>query len=146
MPAHRGSLEQDDNPDTKVPITYIPGTGEYKCTKLSTIVTRLNLGDYESEFHYGAMAYLQNIKKYILLYRVATQPWSVNNFLLLKSNKEDSLNIIDTSKKIQAFMNKCQGLIPVKYTRKRKRNSQTGSGRKGRRKGTRRGKTRKQRS
>lgn len=143
MPAHRGSLEQDDNPDTKVPITYIPRTGEDKCTRLSTIVTRLNLEDYESKFHYVAMAYLQNIKKYILLYRVATQPWSVDNFLLLKSNKEDSLDIIDTSKKIQALMNRCQGLIPVKYTRRR---SQSGTGKKGRRKGKKYGKTRKRRS
>jgi len=124
MPANRGSMrEETDNPDTKVPITYIPRTGTEACTRLSTIVMRLNLGDYDSKFHYGALAYLRNIQRYIFLYRDVNRPWTVDNFVLLKKNKEDSLDVIDSSKKIQAIMNKCQGIEPVGFTRKRKQNS-----------------------
>lgn len=122
MPANRGSMrEETDNPDTKVPITYIPRTGVDACTRLSTIVMRLNLGDYDSRFHYGSLAFLKNIQRYIFLYRDANRPWTVDNFILLKKNKEDSLDMIDSNKKIQDIMNQCQGIEPVGYTRKIKR-------------------------
>lgn len=121
MPANRGSMrESHDNPDTKVPITYIPRIGDESCTRLSTIVMRLNLGDYNANFHYGALAFLKNIQRYIFLYRNANQPWSVDNFMLLKKNKEDSLDMIDSSKKIQRFIDQCQDIRPVGITRKRK--------------------------
>ena len=132
MPANRGSMrEETDDPDTKVPITYIPRVGKESCKQLSTIVIRLNIGDYNSKFHYGALAYLQNISRYIFLYRHVNRPWTVDNFTLLKRNKEDSLDMIDTSKKIQRIMNKCQGIEPVGYTRKRKRRNKHGGKRGG---------------
>jgi hypothetical protein len=122
MPANRGSMrEETDTPDTKIPVTYIPRMGKDSSTRLSTIVIRLNLGDYDSKFHYGALAYLQNIHRYIFLYRHVNRPWTVDNFVLLKKNKEDSLDMIDSSKIIQSIMDKCQGIEPIGYTRKIKR-------------------------
>lgn len=122
MPANRGTMrEEHDNPDTKVPITYIPRKGYNSSSRLSTIVMRLNLGEYDSKFHYGALAYLSNLQRYIFLYRDANRPWTVDNFVLLKKNKEDSLDMIDTNKKIQNIMNNCQGIEPVGYTRKNTR-------------------------
>lgn len=122
MPANRGSMrEEHENPDTKVPITYIPRRGHNSSSRLSTIVMRLNLGEYNSKFHYGALAYLHNLQRYIFLYRHVNRPWTVDNFVLLKKRKEESLDMIDSNKKIQDIMNKCQGIKPVGYTRKNKR-------------------------
>ena len=121
MPEKRGSMREDNEiPDTKVPVTYVPRSGQNSSTRISVIVQRLNLGDFNSRFHYGAMAYVSNIKKYVLFYRVATHPWTVDQFVVLKKYKEASLDMIDGSKKIQDLINKCQGLIPVRNTRKRK--------------------------
>jgi hypothetical protein len=121
MPANRGSMREDhDAPDTKVPITYIPRLGKNACTRLSVIIVRLNMGEYNSVFHYGAMAYLSNLKRYVLFYRIATQPWSVDQFIPLKKHKEDSLDMIDRNKRIQHLINQCQDIVPVRLTRKRK--------------------------
>jgi hypothetical protein len=123
MPANRGSMrEEHDAPDTKVPITYVPRTGSNRSTKISTTIVRLNLGEYNSQFHYGALAYISSLKKYVLFYRVATDPWTVDRFIVLKKRKEDSLDMIDTDKKIQELMDKCQGMIPVSNRKKTRKN------------------------
>lgn len=124
MPAIRGSFhEEPEHPDTKVPVAFVPRRGEDSCRKISTIVSRLNLGDYNSQFHYGAIAYLKNIGSYIFLYRSVTQPWSVDNFVPLKKNLEDSLDIIDSDAKIQKIINECQGIKPLKFRKKTKKHN-----------------------
>lgn len=122
MPETRGS--NDDAPDTKVPVTYVPKDGPESCKTLSSIVARLNLGNYNGSYHYGALAYLDNLKHYVLLYRVADKPWSVDNFRLLSPSKDDSLDTIDSDKSIQDLIDKCQGIIPVKKPKPSRKKTQ----------------------
>jgi hypothetical protein len=110
MPSTRGSGEEHDLPDTKIPRAIIPHHGDAKITKLSAGVTSLGLGEFQSEYHYAAMMYLENLGKFVLLYREAGQPWSVDNFKVLRKTFDDSMNMLDTNKDLQTFMNGIQAL------------------------------------
>lgn len=121
MPSTRGSGEENDPPDTKIPRAIIPYKGPGKITKLSAGVASLGLGQFESEFHYTAIMYLDNLKRFVLLYREATQPWSVDNFKLLRKTYDESMDMLDTNKDLQEFVNSIQTLGTFSATRRRRR-------------------------
>lgn len=114
MPSYRGSMVEDNEPpDMKVPATILPHKGVDAVKTLSDAMVRLNMGEFEGEFHYAAVVYIASLKRFILLYRHAGQPWSVDNFKILKKNKEESLDMVDMNKDIQELINKCQGIKPI---------------------------------
>ena len=126
MPAIRGfKTGESPLPDTKIPATVVPRRGEDKCTILSDCVSRLNSGKYNGNFHYAAIVYLQNLKRYVLLYRKSTDKWSVDNFILLQKNLESSMNMVDTNEKLQKFIRKVHDIRPVGYTKRTKRTQNT---------------------
>jgi hypothetical protein len=106
-------VEENEPPDMKVPATILPHKGDKAVKTLSDAVVRLNMGEFEGEFHYAAVVYIGTLNRFILLYRHAGQPWSVDNFKILKKNKEESLDMVDMNKDIQELINKCQGIKPI---------------------------------
>jgi len=126
MPEFRGfKNEESPLPDTKIPTTVIPRKGDKKCTVLSESVNRLNRGEYNGRFHYSAIVYLQNLKRYVLLYRKSTKVWSVDNFVLLQKTLDASMNMVDTNEKLQKYIHKIHDIQPIGYTRRNKRRQNT---------------------
>lgn len=106
-------VEENEPPDMKVPAAILPHTGEKAVKRLTDAVVRLNLGEFEGDYHYAAVVYIINLKRFILLYREVGQPWSADHFKILKKYKNESLDMVDTNKDIQEIINKCQGIKPI---------------------------------
>jgi len=127
MPSYRGSMtEENEPPDMKIPATILPHKGVDAVKNLSDAVIRLNMGEFEGEYHYAAVVYITNLNRFILLYRHAGQPWSVDNFKILKKNKEESLDMVDMNKDIQDLIGKCQGIKPIPFVNRRQKTRKTG--------------------
>jgi hypothetical protein len=125
MPSRRGYEEEDSPPDMKVPATILPNRGKDSVLGLSEAVIRLNLGEFDGDLHYAAVVYLKKNGHFIMLYREAGEPWSVDNFKILEKKKEDSLDIVDGDIRIQEFMNDIQGIRPVAPIIKKRRKQKT---------------------
>ena len=127
MPSYRGSMiEENEPPDMKIPATILPHKGIDAVKTLSDAVVRLNMGEFAGEFHYAAVVYIATLGRFILLYRHAGQPWSVDNFKILKKNKEESLDMVDMNKDIQELINKCQGITPIASVMPRRKTRKVG--------------------
>jgi hypothetical protein len=126
MPSYRGSIQvENEPPDMKIPATILPHKGIDSVKTLSDAVVRLNMGEFDGEFHYAAVVYISNLKRFILLYRHAGQPWSVDNFKILKKNKEESLDMVDMNKDLQELINECQGIHPITSVSIRRKSRKT---------------------
>jgi hypothetical protein len=116
---HRGSNpDAEKHPDTKIPITVLPK----EINDLQSAVVELNLGHYEANDHYAAMAYIDALKTYMLFYRNPPNPWSLQRIHLLKPDMMESLFMVDGDKSLQELMNREMGIRPVKFHSTRRRN------------------------
>jgi hypothetical protein len=97
---HRGSMEEDPDGDIQFPMAKIPLAKDGGTNDLMTAIVLLNMGRFDSEKDYAAFFYWEAVKKHVLLYRNQKQPWDTHHIEILEESRDDSLDILDTSKEI----------------------------------------------
>jgi len=86
-------------------------------TKLSVCIARLNLGDFEGDKYFLALAYIKNINSYVCFVK-ENSIFTIDNFIVLDKNINKSRVMIEEHNKTTSKIN---SMLKLKTSNKKKR-------------------------